>query len=186
MIIETERLLLRPWDKEDAQDLYLCARDPAIGPPCGWAPHTSLQESQTVLAQVLCVPETYAIVPKEWGRPVGCVSVMQPPRMTVPQGKAQAEIGYWLGVPFWGRGFVPEAVRALLRHCFEDLGCDSVWCGYYEGNEKSRRVQEKCGFVYDHTEENKLCSQLEETRTEHCTRLGREKWAQDLAAALQR
>lgn len=60
----------------------------------------------------------------------------------------EAEIGYWIGVPFWGQGLIPEAVRALLARCFEELGCEAVWCGYYDGNDKSRRVQEKCGFLY--------------------------------------
>ena len=47
-----------------------------------------------------------------------------------------------------GRGLVPEAVREVLRHAFEDLGMRCVWAGYYYGNDKSRRVQEKCGFRY--------------------------------------
>ena len=45
-----------------------------------------------------------------------------------------------------GQGSIPEAVRELLRRCFEDLNCTAVWCGYYDGNLKSKRVQEKCGF----------------------------------------
>ena len=59
----------------------------------------------------------------------------------------EAEIGYWVALPLWGRGLVPEAVKALQARCFTDLKLDGLWCGYYEGNEKSRRVQEKCGFV---------------------------------------
>ena len=59
----------------------------------------------------------------------------------------EAEIGYWVALPLWGRGLVPEAVKALQTRCFTDLKLDGLWCGYYEGNEKSRRVQEKCGFM---------------------------------------
>ena len=54
----------------------------------------------------------------------------------------ECELGYWIGKPFWGQGLIPEAAKELLRYAFEDLGMRAVWCGYYEGNEKSRRVQE--------------------------------------------
>ena len=58
--------------------------------------------------------------------------------------ESEAEIGYWIGVPFWGRGLIPEATREIMRHGFRDLGLEALWCGYFDGNEKSRRVQEKC------------------------------------------
>lgn len=57
-------------------------------------------------------------------------------------------MGYWPGKPFWGQGIMPEAVKEMLRYVFEDLGMQKVWIGYYEGNTKSKRVQEKCGFRY--------------------------------------
>lgn len=68
------------------------------------------------------------------------------------------------------------AVRRLQEHAFVDLGCSAMWCGYYEGNEKSRKCQEKCGFVYHHTEENKPCALMGDIRTEHFTRLTRVEW----------
>ena len=71
---------------------------------------------------------------------------------------------------------IPEAVRRLLEHAFVDLGCRAMWCGYYDGNEKSRRCQEKCGFTYHHTEANKPCVLMGDVRTEHFTRLSREDW----------
>lgn len=58
-------------------------------------------------------------------------------------------------VPYWGKGLIPEAVHRLLEHCFEDLGIKRVWCGYYDGNFKSRRVMDKCGFKFHHTEQGK-------------------------------
>lgn len=57
-----------------------------------------------------------------------------------------------------------------------EIGCSALWCGYYDGNEKSRRCQEKCGFIYHHTEENKPCDLMGDIRTEHFTRLTREEW----------
>ena len=70
-----------------------------------------------------------------------------------------------------------EAVRALQKHAFLDLGCSAMWCGYYDGNEKSKRCQEKSGFKYHHTEENKPCALMGDVRTEHFTYLTKEQWS---------
>ena len=72
---------------------------------------------------------------------------------------------------------MPEAVRALERRCFEVYECSSLWCGYFDGNEKSRRVQEKCGFSYHHTEHDKCMGLSGETHTVYFTRLTRSQWA---------
>jgi RimJ/RimL family protein N-acetyltransferase len=53
----------------------------------------------------------------------------------------EGEIGYWIGVPFWGQGLILEAVNELIRYGFEDLKLEKLWCGYYDGNNKSQRVQ---------------------------------------------
>ena len=81
-----------------------------------------------------------------------------------------------VGEPFWGQGLIPEAVDELLRYAFEELAMRAVWCGYYEGNVKSQRAQEKCGFKYSHTEEQKPVPLLGEVRTEHFTKLTLEEW----------
>ena len=73
------------------------------------------------------------------------------------------------------QGLIPEAVRCLLQRCFEDLGMSAVWCGYYDGNTKSRRVMDKCGFRFHHTEEGKT-SPLGDVRTEHFMRMTKEEW----------
>ena len=75
------------------------------------------------------------------------------------------------------QGLIPEAVRALQKHAFLDLGCSAMWCGYYDGNENSKRCQEKCGFKYHHTEENKPCALMGDVRTEHFTYLTKEQWS---------
>lgn len=175
MRLETKRLVLRPWEGEDAEELYRYACDPAVGPIAGWAPHTSVENSLEIIHGVLSEPETYAVVLKGTGKPVGSVGIMRAGQGSAPMSDTEAEIGYWIGVPYWGQGLIPEAVNELLRRCFEDLGCTAVWCGYFDGNEKSKRVQEKCGFIYHHTEENKPCAIPDVYRTEHFTRLSKEE-----------
>ncbi len=158
--ITTPRLILRPWVDSDAEALYRFASDPLVGPAAGWPPHTSIENSREIIRTVLSARETYAMVLRydtadgvtgeiiPAGTPVGSVGIMFKGCGSYPHMRdTEAEIGYWVGLPLWGRGLVPEAVKAIQARCFTDLGLDGLWCGYYEGNEKSRRVQEKCGFV---------------------------------------
>ena len=85
-------------------------------------------------------------------------------------------VGYWLGKPFWGQGLMPEAVREMLRHAFEDIGMSKVWCGYYDGNTKSKRVQEKVGFKYQWTTEGVDVPLMHEKRTGHVNCMTKEEW----------
>lgn len=166
-MIETERLILRPWREEDAGTLYKYASDPEIGPIAGWSPHTSVENSLEIIRTVFNAPETYAVVLKETGEPVGACGIMFSAGLhSATMNNGESEIGYWIGKPYWGRGLIPEAVAALLSRCFNELGLDAVWCGYYGGNDKSKRVCEKCGFRYHHTNLD-IVSPLGDKRSEH-------------------
>ena len=173
MIFETERLILRPWREEDAEDLYKYASDHDEGPRAGWPAHTSVSNGRQIIRDVLSAPETYAVCLKESGEAVGSVGLH---RADLAEKDDEYELGYWIGKPFWGRGLIPEASRELLRHAFEDLNMARVWCGYYDGNAKSRRVQDKLGFVYHHTTEGLEVKQLGEIRTGHVMIMTRETW----------
>lgn len=166
-MIETKRLILRPWRETDAPALFRYASDPDIGPVAGWTPHASLEESLQIIRTVFAAPEIYAVVLKESGEPVGSCGIMFADGLHSADMKpGHAEIGYWIGKPYWGQGLIPEAVRALLARSFTELKLDAVWCGYYDGNVKSGRVIEKCGFRFHHTNPD-IVSPLGDTRTEH-------------------
>lgn len=177
-MIETDRLILRPWREEDAEALYRYASDPEVGPVAGWPPHTSVENSLEVIRTVFDAPEIYAVVMKETGEPVGSCGIMFSDGLRAANMK-DGEIGYWIGRPYWGRGLIPEAVDALLARCFDVLGLDAVWCGYYDGNAKSKRVCEKCGFRYHHTDEG-VISPLGDRRTEHFCLMTRECYRKHL------
>ena len=174
-MIETERLILRPWREDDAEALYKYAGDPDIGPPAGWPPHTSVENSRDIIRTVFSAPETYAVCLKD-GAPIGSISLKLNGSTDMTDRDDECELGYWIGKPFWGKGMIPEASRALLHHAFENLGMRAVWCGYYEGNEKSKRVQEKLGFVYQYTTEGLDVSLLNEFRTGHTNLMTKEHW----------
>lgn len=129
-----------------------------------------------MIRTVFTAPETYAVVLKETGEPVGSAGIMFADGIHNAVMKAgEAEIGYWIGVPYWGQGLIPEAIHCLLHRCFADLNISAVWCGYYDGNQQSRRVMDKCGFIYHHTENGNL-SPLDDVRTEHFMRITSEEW----------
>ncbi len=174
MIFETKRLLLRPWEESDAEDLYKYASDPEVGPIAGWAVHTSVENSREIIKGILSAPETFAVVLKETGHPVGSIGLMLGKASNIGIPDTEGEIGYWIGVPYWGQGIIPEAAREIMRYGFEELNLEKIWCGYFDGNEKSKRVQEKCGFRYHHTSENVPCALEGVLRTEHLTCLTKE------------
>ena len=174
-MMQTKRLILRPWQDADAESLYAYAKDPDIGLPAGWPPHKSVEDSRNVIRHVLSVPETYAVCLKD-GSPIGSISLKLKGSTDMTDREDECELGYWIGKPFWGQGLIPEAAEELLRHAFEELGMRAVWCGYYEGNVKSRRVQEKLGFVYQHTTEGLELPLLGELRTGHTMLLTKERW----------
>ncbi len=159
-MIETERLIMRPWEETDAEALFRYASDPDIGPIAGWPPHTSVENSLEIIRTVFAAPETYAVVLKATDEPVGSCGIM------FSDGQHSAEIGYWIGKPYWGQGLIPEAGKALLERCFNDLHLDAAWCGHYDGNTKSKRVIEKCGFKFHHANKD-IVSPLGDKRTEH-------------------
>ena len=176
MILETERLTLRPWAPRDGEAMNLYCRDPEVGPPAGWPPHRSMEESREIVETLMACPEAYAICLKGTDAPIGCIDLNLKDRTDLTDRDDEGELGYWLGKPFWGRGIMPEAAREMLRHAFLDLGMQRVWCAYYDGNEKSKRVQEKVGFQYKWTTENVDVPLLGEKRTGHVNCITKEEW----------
>lgn len=172
----TERLILRPWREADAESLFEYAKDPDVGPIAGWPAHKSVEESLEIIKSVFRAPECYAICERENDKAIGAIALKLGENTDLTDRDDECELGYWLGKPFWGRGYVPEAAREVLRHGFEELGMTTIWCGYYEGNYKSQRVQEKVGFVYHHTCNEVPVDLLNEVRVGHTNYMTKEMW----------
>lgn len=174
MILETERLLLRPWSEDDAPECYQMAKDPRVGPIAGWPVHTSVENSREIIRRFLIAEETYAITLKETHQLIGSIALMF--QSDLAKKNDEAELGYWLGASYWMQGIMTEASQEVLRHAFEDLKLARVWCGYYDGNVRSKCVQEKLGFQYQWTNQNVPVPQMNETRIRHVNLLTREVW----------
>ena len=170
--METERLILRKWVDSDAAELFRYAQSEEIGPITGWPPHKTIEESLTIIQTIYQRQDAYAIVLKETGLPIGCVSLMD----AREKKEDECELGFWLGRPYWNGGIMTEAVREMLRYGFEERKLSKIWCGYYEGNERSKRVQEKCGFTPYCIHENQFVELMNEYRTDHMNLLTKEDW----------
>lgn len=178
-MLETERLILRRWEDIDAESLYEYAKDPDVGPIAGWPAHQSVEESRDVIRNVFNGREAYAVCLKTDNKAIGTIELKLSGHTDMTERDDECELGYWLGKPFWGQGIMPEAVKEILRHAFEDIGMAKVWCGYYDGNTKSKRVQEKCGFRYEWKSEGIDVPLLHEKRTGHVSSMTKEQWLQD-------
>lgn len=175
-ILETERLLLRPWQDSDAEDLYRYASDPAVGPIAGWPAHKSIEESKDIIKNVFNGRECFAIYLKSAHAVIGAIELKLNGHTDLTERDDECELGYWLGKPFWGQGIMTEAAKEILRHGFEDAGMTKIWCGYYDGNEKSKRVQEKLGFSYQRTTEGVDVPLMHEKRTGHVNSMTKDEW----------
>ena len=178
-MLQTKRLILRRWEDSDAESLFTYAKDPEVGPIAGWPPHQSVEESLAVIRNVLNGREAYALCLKSDHKAIGAIELKLNGHTDMTARDDECELGYWLGKPFWGVGLMPEAVSEILCHAFEDIGMTKVWVGYYEGNTKSKRVLEKCGFRYQWKSEGVEVPLMHETRTGYVSSISKEQWELD-------
>ena len=146
-MMETDRILLRPWQESDAEVLFKYARDPEVGPRAGWPPHQSVAESLDVIRKFFMNDYTWAVVLKESDEVIGCIGYLPASSSNLKIDEDQAEVGYWIARPFWDQGLCTEALRPVIDHCFREKGFTGLWGTCFVSNPASGRVMEKCGFV---------------------------------------
>lgn len=173
VVLETDRLLLRPWIPDDAPALYPLAASPVVGPACGWAPHANVSETRMVIRNVLMGPESYAIVSKDTYDIIGAVS-LKFHRGAFTRDDSEPEVGFWLGEPYWGHRFAEEAVAAVIERSFTVLDCVAVWACYFDDNERAHKVLERLHFIYEQTEPWVTTTTGKHARHEMC--LTRDRW----------
>lgn len=148
VVLKTERLTLRSWQLDDLDDFYEGAKVDGVGQMCGWTPHKNKEESLMILNRFIEHKKTFAIVYQ--GHAIGSLGIEKYKEAELPEfhDKKGRELGYWLNKDYWGQGLMPEAVKRVIQYCFEDLKLDFLACGHFVENDRSRRVQEKCGFKH--------------------------------------
>ena len=149
LVIETERLILRQFKQSDLHDFYEYASVPGVGEMAGWKHHETIEETQEILDRFIKGDKTFAIVFKENSKVIGSLGVEKyglEDKLTEFNNYYGRKIGYVLSNDYWGKGIMPEAVEAVINYLFNVLNLDFLTCGYYDFNNQSKRVQEKCGF----------------------------------------
>lgn len=163
-ILKTERLILRPWETTDLKDFYRYAKVDGVGEMAGWIHHKSKKESKEILNMFIEGKHTFAIVYKDIV--IGSLGVQKYNTELFPEfdNLIGVEIGFVIGIDYWGMGIMPEACKEVIFYLFKEENLDFIIAGHYPRNTQSKRVQEKCGFKYykTKTRKNKI-GNIEET-----------------------
>lgn len=147
-VLTTERLTLRPWRESDLSDFYEYASVDGVGQMAGWNPHRNPEESKVILSNFINGRHVFAL--EFEGKVIGSLGIEKYREENYPEldGLQGRELGYVLSKAYWGRGLMPEAVKAVISWLFGTEKLDFILVGHFEHNIQSKRVIEKCGFQY--------------------------------------
>jgi RimJ/RimL family protein N-acetyltransferase len=151
VVLETERLVLRRPTLADVKAIASLANDRRIAQNTARIPHPyAVSDAETFVNFVARQPQDTNFLITRDGETLGGAGI--------DLSKTVPEIGYWLGVPFWGQGYATEAVRAIIDYTFEEFDCSEIRAGARVVNPSSRRVLEKCGFQWTDVQLLKILS----------------------------
>jgi RimJ/RimL family protein N-acetyltransferase len=169
-VLETERLMLRRPTLADVKAITALANDRRIAENTRRIPHPYLPDHavEFVRASTGSQRETVFLIEHNFA-PIGMVGVDW-------RDEDRPELGYWLGVEHWGRGFATEAVRAVIDFTFEEYDIEHLVSGARVANPASRNILEKCGFQWSGVELHRF-EALGSSTPVDCFRLSRGVWA---------
>ncbi|MDY6093574.1 MAG: GNAT family N-acetyltransferase [Candidatus Enteromonas sp.] len=146
--LSTSRLTLRPFAESDWDDFFAYASVPGVGEAAGWPHHKSKEDSKKILDLFMNGKKTFALV--EGSRVIGSLGIEKYSESSFPEFGPYSgrEIGYVLAKDRWGNGLMSEALREVVRYCFEFLGMDFLLIAYGDFNEGSAGVARKAGFLH--------------------------------------
>jgi RimJ/RimL family protein N-acetyltransferase len=149
MQLETERLYLRTPQLDDAPAVQKLVRDERIARTTLNIPHPYPEGAAVEWIKRIHASDDdihpHLMFLKESDTLVGSVG------MSVSRRHNQAEVGYWVGVPYWGNGYATEGLQSLVDFGFSQLNLHRIFGEYYTTNPASRRVMEKVGMIYEAT-----------------------------------
>ncbi len=143
-VLESDRLILRPFSMEDVKDVFLYASDEIVTKYLTWSPHTDISQTEKVVKEFyMGKPGIFAIELKSEGKCIGCIEL----RICAEHDKAS--FGYVLNRNYWNKGYMTEALKLIIDFAFSKLGLNRIEGAHYVGNEGSGRVMQKCGMRYE-------------------------------------
>ena len=155
-VLETERLVLRKVEMRDAQDMYEYSRDPLVAKHVLWDAHTSVNETKSYLRYMIrkyrCGdPSSWGIELKATGKIIGTIGYMW-----YQEDNSSCEVGYSLARAEWNKGYMTEALSAVLDYTFHELCFNRVEAQHETDNGASGAVMRKCGMQKEGTLRQRL------------------------------
>lgn len=150
--MQTNRLILRSLQPSDAERVEMFASDYEVAKTTLNIPHPYPKNSASdfIERSIKLTGEgttiTYAIVLKETNHLIGLIGT------SITERDNRAELGYWIGKPYWGLGYATEATREILKFGFTNLNLNKITARALKGNPGSWRVMEKSGMSYEGTQ----------------------------------
>ncbi len=188
--IETDRLILRPIQLTDAEDIFEYAQDEDTGPRAGWQPHKDIEETKNIINMWLspdCKETNFAIVYKPDNKVIGTIGYTNKERNKknyivqdlIKQGNKLFEIGVAISKKYWGKGVATESINAMIDFLFIEENADMVITCHAEPNIGSSKAQDKCGMKIIGSHQNEK-PWYNTDNTNHIVRAKtREEWEQD-------
>ncbi len=134
--------------KEDLVDFNGYATNPNVGPPAGWKPHESMEESYAVLLNLMKTQGEFALVFKETSKVIGSIGIYQDKKRF---NQSTYVIGYSIAESYWGQGLTFEAMTKIIPYGFDHLHASLLTIYHFPENEQSKSVIKQCGFQYEGT-----------------------------------
>ena len=150
VVLTTNRLILRPFNEDDLEDLFEYASVEGVGERAGWKHHENIAETTQILEMFIKEKKTFAVVLKENNKVIGSIGIEKYGReesLSEFFDYKGREIGFVLSKDYWGQGLMPEALKRVIEYCFNEMDYDFLLCGHFDFNTQSARVQEKLGFI---------------------------------------
>jgi len=174
--LETQNLILRPWQDSDATSLLGYVRNPLVGRAAGWMPPGEDAKSEKILKHILTRPITFILALKPTDYPLGSIALLLSDRSKLVKSTTEGEIGFWLGQEFWHHGYMTEALEAMLKYSFTVQKLTKLWYGYFSDNIKSRSLAAKFGFHYIYTRHYTYWPALHTIKSERVAMLTVAEW----------
>ena len=141
-----KRILIRDISFNDDKDFFEYAKSDLVGPDAGWKPIPNLDIARKVIASYILSKEVFAIELLSEKKLIGTISIYN---YGIRKYNKTKQLGFSLNPDYWNNGYMTEAVKLTIDYIFNKTDCEVLEVGHHVGNYKSKRVIEKCGFLYD-------------------------------------
>ena len=146
MRIVGKRIIIRDISFKDDEDYYEYAKSELVGPDAGWKPVPSIEVARRVIASYILAKDVFAIELISEKKLIGTISIYN---YGIRKYNKVKQLGFSLNPNYWNKGYMTEAVKLVIDYVFQRTDCEVLEVGHHSDNYRSKRVIEKCGFIFD-------------------------------------